>query len=62
MQLELFPGLELTDYFRQNVKDMEEKTKSSRMDKTIQTSFYKSPVGTRYWIKEESFESDLYSL
>ena len=45
---DLFPGLELTDYFRQNVKDMEERSKSSRMDKTIQTSFYKSPVGTRY--------------
>ena len=46
--MDLFPGLELTDYFRQNVKDMEERSKSSRMDKTIQTSFYKSPVGTRY--------------
>ena len=37
---------------RQNMKEMETVRNNGRMEKNIQTSYYKSPVGTRYRISK----------
>ena len=38
---------------RQNMKEMETMRNNGRMEKTVQTSYYKSPVGTRYFITKK---------